>query len=162
MTGHHLTTIGITAAAVGSGLVGGVFFAFSSFVMSALRRLPPAEGIAAMQSINRQAPTAAFMTLLFGTAAVSIGLGANAIVQRDEPHAPWVAAGAVCYLAAVGITATFHVPRNTRLATFTPSSTDGAQYWSTYLAQWTAGNHVRTAACAAATALYTVAALRVS
>ena len=30
--------------AVGCGLVGGVFFAFSSFVMPALKRLPPAEG----------------------------------------------------------------------------------------------------------------------
>jgi uncharacterized membrane protein len=37
------------AAALGCGLVGGVFFAFSSFVMAALRRLPPADGIAAMK-----------------------------------------------------------------------------------------------------------------
>ena len=39
-------------AALGSGLMAGVFFAFSSFVMTALARLAPAPGIAAMQSIN--------------------------------------------------------------------------------------------------------------
>ena len=40
------------AAAVGAGVNGGVFFAFSSFVMPALQRLPDAQGIAAMQSVN--------------------------------------------------------------------------------------------------------------
>jgi uncharacterized membrane protein len=29
------------AAAIGSGVVGGIFYAFSSFVMAALGRLPP-------------------------------------------------------------------------------------------------------------------------
>jgi uncharacterized membrane protein len=45
------------ATALGCGLVAGVFFAFSSFVMPALKRLPPAQGIAAMQSINKLAVT---------------------------------------------------------------------------------------------------------
>lgn len=35
-------------AALASALMGGVFFAFSSFVMPALGRIPPAEGIRAM------------------------------------------------------------------------------------------------------------------
>src|SRR5215208_1714033 len=54
--------------ALGCGLVAGVFFAFSTLVMPALKRLPPAHGIAAMQSINKLAVTAAFMTTPFGTA----------------------------------------------------------------------------------------------
>ncbi len=41
-----------TTALLASALVGGVFFAFSSFIMKALARVPSAEGIAAMQSIN--------------------------------------------------------------------------------------------------------------
>src|ERR687895_14764 len=48
--------------ALGCGLVAGVFFAFSTFVMAALRRLPAAEGITAMQWINILAVTPAFMT----------------------------------------------------------------------------------------------------
>ena len=39
-------------AAIGSGLIAGVFFAFSTFVMRALGRRPPTEGMAAMQAIN--------------------------------------------------------------------------------------------------------------
>jgi uncharacterized membrane protein len=38
--------------ALGCGLSAGALFAFSSFVMQALARLPTAQGIAAMQSIN--------------------------------------------------------------------------------------------------------------
>jgi uncharacterized membrane protein len=36
-------------AAVGSGLMAGLLFAFSNFVMKALTRLPPEQGMAAMQ-----------------------------------------------------------------------------------------------------------------
>jgi hypothetical protein len=43
--------------ALGCGLNAGVFFAFSSFVVKALPRLQPAQGIAAMQSINLVAVT---------------------------------------------------------------------------------------------------------
>jgi uncharacterized membrane protein len=39
-------------AALGSGLMAGLFFAFSVSVMKTLARLPSGEGIAAMQCIN--------------------------------------------------------------------------------------------------------------
>lgn len=39
-------------SALGCGLIAGFFFAFSAVVMKALGKLPPAQGIAAMQSIN--------------------------------------------------------------------------------------------------------------
>ena len=52
----------------GAGVVGGVMFAFSTFIMTGLGRLDPAQGISAMQAINREAPNFWFMTALFGTA----------------------------------------------------------------------------------------------
>jgi len=42
----------VTLAALGCGLVGGIFFAFSTFIMKALKRLPPYQGIESMQAIN--------------------------------------------------------------------------------------------------------------
>ena len=48
----HAVFVLIFAAAIGSGLVAGIFFAFSSFVMAALGRLPSDHGIAAMNAIN--------------------------------------------------------------------------------------------------------------
>jgi uncharacterized membrane protein len=46
-----VTIIAMVIALLGSALIGGIYFAFSSFVMKALARMPSAEGIAAMQSI---------------------------------------------------------------------------------------------------------------
>ena len=86
------------ATAVGSAAVGGVFFAFSTFVMAALRRLPAAQGIAAMQSINVTAPMPPLMLLLFGTALACVALIVAAVVSWDEPFAPWLLAGGVVYL----------------------------------------------------------------
>jgi uncharacterized membrane protein len=145
----------LTTAAVGTGLAGGVFFAFSTFVMSALRKLPPVEGISAMQSINRQAPTAAFMTLLFGTAAVCTGAGVHAALNRDQPGALWAGIGATSYLVAIVLTAAYHVPRNDRLVGFDASSAEALRYWSTYVTEWTTANHVRTFACTVAAVAFT-------
>ncbi|MEP7113405.1 MAG: anthrone oxygenase family protein [Ilumatobacteraceae bacterium] len=158
---NFTTLTGITtAAAVGSGLAGGVFFAFSSFVMPALRRLPSGQGIAAMQSINKQAPTPVFMTLLLGTTALSAGLGIHALLHRDEEQAVWLAGGSLSYLASIVLTAAFHIPRNDTLAKLKPDTVESARYWTTYLSQWTAGNHARTLTCAASAILFTVAARR--
>ena len=155
MSGRQLVTV---SAAVGAGLAGGVFFAFSTFVMSGLRKLPPSNGIAAMQSINRQAPTPAFMTLLFGTAALSVGLGVHAVTHRDQPGAVWTGVGSASYLVAILVTAGYHVPRNDRLAEFESSSREAAAYWSTYLSQWISANHVRTVACTLAAVAFTLSA----
>ena len=44
-----LNTVLVVLALLGSAVIGGVFFAFSSFVMKALGRVPCGEGIADMQ-----------------------------------------------------------------------------------------------------------------
>jgi len=56
-------------SAIGCGLMGGVFFAFSVFVMKALTRLPPQAGIAAMQAINVTVLNPLFFIAFLGTAA---------------------------------------------------------------------------------------------
>ncbi len=55
--------------------VGGIFFAFSSFVMKALAGVPSAEGIGAMQSINVVVLNPSFLGAFMGTAVVSLGAG---------------------------------------------------------------------------------------
>jgi uncharacterized membrane protein len=59
----------ILVCAIGSGLIAGVFFAFSSFVMKALDRIPAAQGIAAMQSINVVVLNPLFLGVFLGAAA---------------------------------------------------------------------------------------------
>jgi uncharacterized membrane protein len=144
--------------AIAAAVVGGVFFAFSSFVMRALATLPVAQGIAAMQSINVYAVTPAFMTALFGTAVACLMLLVLGVLQREEPAFRYLAAGSAAYLVGgVVVTVFFNVPRNDRLAALDPPSAEGSRYWTDYVRTWTAWNHVRTVTCVLAAALLTAA-----
>jgi uncharacterized membrane protein len=146
------------ATAVGSGLVGGVFFAFSTFVMKALGRLRPSEGAAAMQAINITAINPLFMTALFGTGLASLVLVVWGLAELDEPYAGWlIAAGAVYFAGDVVLTGGYHVPRNNALERVDPHSEEAVRVWRTYLVEWTRMNHVRTLAGLAASALFAVA-----
>jgi uncharacterized membrane protein len=146
------------AAVVGAGLVGGVFFAFSNFVMKALGRLRPSEGAAAMQSINITVITPTFMTALFGMGLVSLVLIGWGLADLDEPYAGWlIAAGVIYVIGEIATTGAYHVPRNNALARVDPESEEGARVWSTYLVEWTRMNHVRTVSGLAACALFAVA-----
>ena len=145
-------------SALGCGLVAGVFFAFSAFVMKALARLPAAQGIAAMQAINVAAITPAFMGALFGTAALCAALVIAALSSWGEAGAAWLLVGGLLYLVgAIAMTMAFNVPRNNALAAIAPESAEGANLWARYVVEWTACNHLRAAACLAAAASLTVA-----
>jgi uncharacterized membrane protein len=145
-------------AALGSGLVAGIFFAFSAFVMNALARLPPEQGIAAMQSINVAVLNPFFFAAFFGTAAVCVLLAIAALVRWSEPGAIYLLAGSLLYLVGtIVVTMAFNVPLNEALATTQPNTTEGAGLWTRYVASWTNWNHVRTAAAFAALASFIIA-----
>lgn len=146
------------AAAVGSGLSAGVFFAFSTFVMPALGRLPPAQGMAAMQAINVAAITPLFMLALFGTGLVSMAVAVEAALSLAEPGAALRLTGGATYvLGAAVVTIACNVPRNNALAAAAPGTAGGDALWAGYRRSWGAWNHVRTVACLAASALLTAA-----
>jgi uncharacterized membrane protein len=146
-----------TVAAVGAGVSGGVFFAFSTFVMKALGRLPAAEGISAMNAINKAAPAPLFMLALFGTGAVSIAVSAEALRHLDQRWAVYVLTGTALYLACLILTVVYHVPRNNALALVDPTGPGAAHAWAQYLSSWTGWNHVRTVTALAGSAAFILA-----
>jgi uncharacterized membrane protein len=144
-------------SALGCGLIAGVFYAFSAFVMSALTRLPPAQGIAAMQSINVAVINPWFMAAFLGTAAGCAVLALSSLFAWHKPGAVYLLAGGLLYLAGtLLVTIVCNVPRNDALAAVGPASAEGARLWAGYVAGWTAWNHVRTAAALAAAASLTL------
>ncbi|MEA5502921.1 anthrone oxygenase family protein [Halotia wernerae UHCC 0503] len=154
---HLLFTLKLFTA-LGCGLVAGVFFAFSTFVMSALARLQPREGIVAMQSINITAINPLFMVALFGTAATCLFLAISSLSKWHQPGAVYLLVGSLLYLVGtVLVTIAFNVPLNDALAIAKPDSTDSANLWAGYLTNWTLWNHVRTIAAFAAATLLTIA-----
>jgi uncharacterized membrane protein len=146
------------AAALGAGLVAGIFFAFSAFIMAALKRLPPEGGISAMQSINVTVLNPVFFFAFFGTAVAALILAIAALVGWSPPRSAYLLAGALLYLAGtIVVTMVFNVPLNDKLASTGAKSADGASVWQTYLSTWTAWNHVRTIAALGACASFILA-----
>jgi uncharacterized membrane protein len=143
---------------VGCGLVGGVFFAFSSFVMAGLTRIPAAQGIAAMRAINVAALRPVFMVAMMRTALLCVLSAAWSIVRWHQPDSAFLLAGGLLYLlGSVGLTAGFHVPRNVALDRVSPDAPAAAAHWLAYTSAWIAGNHLRALTSLLATALFAVA-----
>lgn len=146
------------AAALGTGLMAGLFFAFSAFVMTALGRISPPAGISAMQSVNVTILNPVFFLVFFGTAALSALLAAVAVMDWSRPGAAWLLAGAALYLGGcILVTMIFNVPLNNALAASNAEAPEAAAVWTNYLSVWTAWNHVRTVACLASAACFILA-----
>jgi uncharacterized membrane protein len=155
---HFYLTV---SSALACGLMAGFFFAFSVCIMTALARLPSAQGIAAMQTINIVVINPVFLGVFFGTAVACGVVGVRSLLALDESGAAQTAAGSLLYVGgAILVTMLCNVPRNNALAAVQPDSAGGDQLWADYIRTWTAWNHVRTFACLAAAALLTVAAYR--
>lgn len=158
ITTHNLLFALKLFTVLACGLVAGVFFAFSTFVMNALARLHPKEGIVAMQSINITAINPLFMVALFGTGAACLFLTVSSLLKWQQLNAVYLLVGSLLYLiGTVVVTIVFNVPLNDALATIKPDSTEGTTLWATYLTNWTFWNHVRTVAALAASALFAIA-----
>ncbi|MGO4831582.1 DUF1772 domain-containing protein [Rhizobiaceae sp. 2RAB30] len=157
MTGALFVPL-VFVAALGSGLAAGVFFAFSTFVMSGFARLPAPAGIAAMNAINITAVTPMFMSLLFGTALVVAVAGVIAMMNWNVAGSAYVLAGALLYLVGViVVTIAFNVPLNDQLAAVAPESAAGAELWQRYLSTWVGWNHLRTLAPIVSMVLFVLA-----
>ena len=154
---NQLTPIVGTTALLGSALIGGVFFAFSSFVMKALARVPSSEGIAAMQSINVVVINPSFLGAFMGTAVLSLGVVGLALVRWSHPSAMFFLGGAVFYVVGTFLVTMFgNVPLNNQLAAVSATDPATRDVWDHYLNRWTMWNHVRTVAAMVAALLYTV------
>ncbi len=150
-----------TTALLGSALVGGIFFAFSSFVMKALARVPSAEGIAAMQSINVVVLNPSFLSAFIGTAVLSLVAAGLALAGWGRPPASFFLGGAIFYLVGTFlVTALGNVPLNDQLAAVSATDPGARDVWERYLGRWTMWNHVRTAAAMAAALLYSLGLMK--
>ena len=157
-TVHNLRFLLMLFTALGCGLIAGVFFAFSTFVMQALSQQPPAQGIATMQSINITVINPWFMGAFLGTGAACLFLAVSLLLKWQQPNAAYLLIGSLLYLIGTfGVTIAFNVPLNDALAIVKLDSTEGANLWAKYLTNWTFWNHIRTIAAIAAATLLTIA-----
>src|SRR5947208_14969693 len=119
------------AAAIGCGLVAGIFFAFSTFVMAALGRLPSDQGIATMNSINVTVINPLFMLAFFGTGLVCLVLATLSWLWWGQASGKLLLVSAVIYLVgSIGVTMFRNVPLNDALAVVQPGTAEAAALWT--------------------------------
>jgi uncharacterized membrane protein len=148
-------TIFAVASVVLLGLSAGVFFGFSSFVMSGLARASDEAAGEAMTGINETAPLPAFMSIFFGALLVPAATGIWGLVEGHDGGV-WILAAAAVYLVGTfGVTMALNVPLNNRLL----AAHDKAAGWRAYRRPWTSWNHLRTLAGVVATTLAAVGLL---
>lgn len=138
---------------IGAGIVGGVFFAFSTFVMKALAQLPVTQGVAAMRRINVVVLNPLFLGVFLGTALLSAACVVISVLGWGVERSYLLFASGLLYLVgSFLVTVGFNVPRNENLAKLDPESTQAAEYWAVYLREWSLWNHVRSVASVASAA----------
>ena len=135
----------LAISAIGAGLMAGVYFAFSVFIMRSLDRLDAANAVDAMNSINDVILRSWFMPLFFGTSLLYLLLAVLALFDWNNPDSPLLlTAGLTYFLGMFLCTVIFNVPLNNRLTKATEGGIGKLQLWSHYYKYWTRWNHLRT------------------
>lgn len=140
-----LVNVLLWTAALGSGLMAGVYFAFSAFIMKAFDKIETAQSIAAMNAINDAILRSLFMPVFFGSSIISAILIIVAIIQWGEADSGLILIAGLSYFLGMFIcTVVFNVPLNKLLAEVNRDTTGAQKVWSQYLKNWTKWNHLRT------------------
>lgn len=151
------------ALAVWTALIGGVFKAFSEFVMAGLLRAKPAGGIEAMQQINRTVLRTEFVFALVAMGIIAPLVAVYGVIALDGVARAALVLAALIYVPSVFLmTIAGNVPMSNRLDRLDQTSDEAARYWTAYGRDWTRLNHFRTLGCILTAALYAVAAYAVS
>ena len=136
-------------------LVGGVFLAFSDFIMRSLSITGGTGGVETMQVINREVFRWVFMRLFLGMAVTSLILIGYTAFTLDDAGTTLIGLSGLIYLVGCfGVTAVFNVPMNEALSKMELSADSTKEYWTkTYLPRWTLWNTVRAIACTVSAAM---------
>ena len=130
----------VVAAIAGAGIITGLLFAFSNFVMRALAELQHEHGMFAMQQINEKIINPVFLFFFLGTPLLCLVIGIHSLLHMTDPHNVLLLAGSLGYIIGpFGITVRCNVLLNDKLAAVQPA--DGADVWAKYQIDWQRWNH---------------------
>lgn len=153
-----IITVLLWFALLSCGLLAGLYFAFSAFIMTALGEIDRPAGISAMNAINRVILRSTFMPLFLGSTMASIALAIIGLLSGTIAGGAAMVTGGVLYsLGMTGVTMIFNVPLNNMLIRAETNADGSAQDWKHYLRRWTLWNHVRTLASTGAMMMFALA-----
>lgn len=157
---HEWTLYLCLFLALWSAVIGGVFSAFSEFIMAALLRAEPAGGIESMQHINRTVIGTQFVAGILLIAPASVLLALYSVTVFEGAALVALVAAPCVYVPSVFLmTILGNVPLNNRLARLDHTSPDAQAYWPHYGRDWTRLNHMRALGSVITAMLYMAAAI---
>ncbi|MDT5042759.1 MAG: hypothetical protein QOE51_3744 [Actinoplanes sp.] len=149
----------LLATTLVTGLVAGLFYAYSISVLPALRGADAAVFVEVMQRVNTAILNGWFFLGFLGAAALGAASVIVGLITEARSAEFWpVLLGALLYLAQLAVTARVNVPLNNALDA--AGSTDPAAARAAFEARWVRWNHVRTWLCTAALGSYCWALLQ--
>ena len=136
-----LCSVSLIAYAV----IGGIFLAFSDFIMRSFNLVRGAGGIESMQVLNVEIMRSVFMVLFIGLVPVSLLISVYAGLNLDgAPRWLLMLAGGLYVFGVFALTAAGNVPLNNRLAAIDPAAAETLAFWrETYMTRWVALNSLR-------------------
>jgi uncharacterized membrane protein len=152
---RHISTGLLWFSAIGCGVIGGVYLAFSAFIMTSLGRIDQCAGISAFNAINQEILKSVFMPIFMGTTLAAGALAAMAFFRWAEPESILMFAGGIVYVIGMFVvTMAFNVPLNNMLAAADPSASETTSLWVSFRKDWTFWNYIRTVASILACGLF--------
>ncbi len=141
-------------AAIGAGLMAGVYFAFSAFIMRSFDRLGAIAAADAMNAINDVILRSGFMILFWVSTGLYAALVPVALFDDSIAGRGWLMAAGLLYVIGMFVcTAAFNVPLNNRLAATADDDIAKQEAWPHYLQYWTRWNSLRTVCSLASCAI---------
>lgn len=130
--------------AISSGLMSGIYLAFSVVIMKSLATLDPSSGIAAMNAINKLILKTLFMPLFYVSTMIALVMTLTGLSSWGETGAAAAfTAGLIYLLGMFAMTAVGNVPLNNELAKVSGNGEEAVSTWNKYLIRWTRWNTVR-------------------
>ncbi|GAA3295080.1 MULTISPECIES: anthrone oxygenase family protein [Dactylosporangium] len=144
------------------GLSAGVFFAYSTSVMLALRLVEDRTFIDVMQKINTAILNGWFLTVYVGAFFLAVAAVLLHLAAAHRGPLPWLIAAAVLYAVAFVVTAAVNVPLNDTLNAAGPAATitDPSAVRQAFEDRWITWNLVRTVASAGSLLTMAIALIR--
>lgn len=145
-----MITFVLLVSTLSTGLIAGLFYAYSCSVNPGLGRLPDAEYLSAMQSINRVILNPVFFTTFMGT-VILLPLSAWFSYQGQPSMRFWcfLAAAIIYIVGTFGVTIGGNVPLNDALDKINiagSSAEELARHRGLFEAKWNMLHNIRTIA----------------
>jgi uncharacterized membrane protein len=155
---EQLRSAVLVTATLFVGLSAGVFFAYSTSVMLALRRVEDRTFVDVMQKINVAILNGWFLAVYVGAMLAAIAAVLLSLGGAHRAMLPWLIAATVLYAVTFIATATVNVPLNNQLDA--AGLTDPTAARAAFEATWNRWNTVRTVSSAGALLTLAIALLR--